>query len=154
MATMSSTVPAVIDELVRRFGLAIPDAHVCDALPISDRDSNDWILIGFAGQTDEQAVSSSLTVEQMTADPSREQYEISCIVSAWKGVEDDVKSVRDRAYELVNAMTAELARDPKLGGLVLRAILSAQTLDQYYSEGGVSADVRVTISVDAFTRRI
>ena len=153
MATMVSTVPAVIDELVLRFGLAIPDAHVCDALPISDRDSNDWILIGFTSQTTEQAVSSSLTVEQMTADPSREQYEIACLVSAWKGAEDDVKAVRDRAYELVNAMLTELARDPKLGGLALRVTLTAQNLDQYYSEGGVSADVRVAISVDAFTRR-
>jgi hypothetical protein len=153
MATTVSTVPAVIDELVLRFGLAIPDAHVCDALPISDRDSDDWILIGFTSQTDEQAVSSFLTVEQMTAEPSREQYEISCFVSAWKGAEDDVKAVRDRAYELVNAMTTELSRDPKLGGLVLRATLTAQNLDQYYSEGGVSADVRVVISVDAFTRR-
>lgn len=153
MGASVSTVPTVIDALVARFGQAIPDAHVCDALPISDRDSNDWILIGFTSQTDEQAVSSSLTVEQMTADPSREQYDISCLVSAWKGAEDDVKAVRDRAYELVNAMLTELARDPKLGGLVLRASLTTQNLDQYYSEGGVSADVRVTISVDAFTRR-
>lgn len=153
MAATASTVPAVIDALVARFSLAIPDAHVCDALPISDRDSDDWILVGFTGPTDEQAVTSSLTVEQMTSDPNREQYEIACMVSAWKGVEDDVKAVRDRAYELVNAMTAELARDPRLGGLVLQARLSAQNLDQYWSEGGVSVDVRVVISVDAFTRR-
>lgn len=148
-----STVPAVIDELVTRFAAAIPDAHVCDSLPISDRDSNDWILIGFTSQTDEQATTSSLTVEQMAADPSREQYEVACLVSAWMGAEDDVKAVRDRAYALVNAMTAELARDQTLGGLVMRATLTTQSLDQYWSEGGVSADVRVTIFVDAFTRR-
>ena len=153
MTATVSTIPAVIDELVTRIGLAIPDAHVCDALPVSDRDSDDWILIGFASPTDEQAVTSSLTVEQMTSDPSREQYDIACLVSAWKGTEDDVKAVRDRAYELVNAMLTELARDRTLGGLVLRATLTAQNLDQYWSEGGVSADVRVVISVDAFTRR-
>ena len=153
MAATVSTVPTVIDALVARFGLAIPDAHVCDSLPISDRDSTDWILIGFTSQTDEQAVTSSLTIEQMSSDPSREQYDIACLVSAWEGAEDDVKAVRDRAYQLVDAMVCELARDQTLGGLVMRAVLTSQTLEQYWSEGGVSADVRVTISVDAFTRR-
>jgi hypothetical protein len=153
MAATISTVPAVIDELVSRFSQSVTDAQVCDALPRDDGDGGDYIFVGFAGVDDQQAATNSVTIEQMASAPGREQYTISCLVSAWRGVQDDVKLVRDRAYELLDAMAAELARDQTLGGLVVRATLTAASLDQYFSQGGVSVDIRAVISADAFTRR-
>jgi hypothetical protein len=150
---MVSTVPAVIDELVHRFTLAVSDAQVCDALPRDDGDGEDYIFVGFAGVDDQQAATNSVTIEQMAATPGREQYTISCLISAWRGVQDDVKMVRDRAYEMLDAMAAELARDQTLGGLAMRTTLTTVSLDQYFTQGGVSVDIRATISVDAFTGR-
>ena len=50
-------------------------------------------------------------------------------------------------------MAAELARDQTLGGLVMSTRLTTVSLDQYFTQGGVSVDIRATISVDAFTGR-
>lgn len=152
MAATVSTVPAVIDELVSRFSQAVTGAQVCDALP-RDGDGEDYIFVGFAGVDDQQAATNSVTIEQLASAPAREQYTISCLISAWRGVQDDVKLVRDRAYELLDAMAGVLADDQTLGGLVMRATLTTASLDQYFTQGGVSVDIRAVISVDAFTRR-
>jgi hypothetical protein len=152
MAATTSTVPAVLDALVQRFTLAIPDAHVSDGQPVNLYD--DMVMVGFNGTPGGTSVTDARDREQMTSSPDREQYEITSVASAWKGVEDDVKAVRDRAYELVDAMAAELARDPQIGGLVMSVRLSSGNLAQYFTEDGVSVDVTVTISVDAFTRRL
>lgn len=149
----TSTAPAVLDALVQRWTLAVPDALVVDCQPARDFDDEDVILVGFTGTTGAVAVTSTLTREQMTATPDREQYEITCIVSAWRGVEDDVKAVRDRAYEMVDALAADLAADTRLGGLVMNARLSTSTLAQYFTDDGVAADVQVVVAVDAFTGR-
>jgi hypothetical protein len=149
----TSTVPAVLDALVQRWTLAAPDALVVDGQPVHDYDTPDLVLVGFTGTPGAVSVTGTLDREQMAVEPDREQYEITCMVSAWKGAEDDVKAVRDRAYEIVDAIAADLAQDSQLGGLVMSARLSTSNLAQYYTDGGVSADVQVVVSVDAFTRR-
>lgn len=152
MAATVSTVPAVLDALVQRFTLAIPDAHVSDGQPINLYD--DMVMVGFTGTPGGTSVTDTRETAQMASSPDREQYDITNVVSAWKGVADDVKAVRDRAYELVDAMAAELASDPQLGGLVMLARLTSGNLAQYFTEDGVSVDVTITIAVDAFTRRL
>jgi hypothetical protein len=149
----TSTVPAVLDALVQRWTLAVPDALVVDCQPPRDFDSADLILVGFTGTPGAASVTNTISIEQMAVTPDREQYDITCMVSAWKGVEDDVKAVRDRAYEMVDLIAAALADDQTLGGLVMLMHLTTSTLAQYFTDDGVSADVQVVVSVDAFTRR-
>lgn len=158
MAATVSTIPAVLDALVQRWTLALPGAQVSDGQPLDHADA--MVMVGFTGTPGDEAISSELTIEQMAASPNREQYTIACIASSWKGAEEDVKPVRDSAFALLDAIAADLADDQTLGGLVMRARLSVAGYIQYQtvpededSAGGVSGDIRFTISIDAFTRR-
>lgn len=149
-----TTVPAVLDALVQRWTLAVPDALVADCQPPRDFDAEDLILVGFTGTPGAVSVTNTLDVAEMSATTDRETYEITCMVSAWRGVDDDnIKVVRDRAYEMVDLIAAALTQDPRLGGLVMLTRLSTSTLAQYFTNDGASADVQVVVHVDAFTGR-
>lgn len=152
MSSTISTVPDVLDALVRIFSLALPDAQVSDGQPLDI--AGDVICVGFNGTPGAVAVTSTRTREQLSADPDREQYEISCMVSSYRGAQRNAKLVRDSVYALVDAMAAELARDQTLGGLVMRAMITTDALSQYQTTDGATADIEVTVHCDAFTRRI
>lgn len=158
MAPTVSTIPDVLETLTQRFSLAVePDGEaslaVWDGQPRNDAD--DVIAVGFTGVPGEDAVVDTRTREQMVSSPDRERYDVTCIVSAWRGAEDDqaaFQAVRRRAFAMVDAMAADLAGSSRLGGLVMSVRLTSGNVAQYLSEGGVSVDVQVVISVDAFTR--
>lgn len=151
MSATISTIPDVIDALVRIFSVALPDAQVSDGQPLDI--AGDVVCVGFNGTPGAVAVTSSRTRERLSADPDREQYEITCMVSSYRGAQRDSKLVRDGVYALVDTMASELARDQTLGGLVMRAMLTTDSLSQYQTTDGATADVEVTIHVDGFTRR-
>lgn len=151
MAATISTVPAVLDTLIARLAASLPDVQVCDGEPI-DPQKNDIIAIGFNSNPGDPIVTSTLTIEQMQADPSRETYEIACLASSWRGGVHDAKAVRDAAYGLVQAAADELAQDPRLGELVLLARLSAGEYAPLQTDQGAVATVHFTITIDAFTR--
>lgn len=151
MAATVSTVPAVLDALVQRWRLALPDVQVVDGQPL-DLEA-DVICVGFNGTAGEVSVTDTRTQEQMASSPDREQYDVTNMFSSWRGAESDAKAVRDGVYALVNAAAAEIARDQTLGGLVMRASLSTNAFTQYQSTDGATAIVQVTVSVDAFTGR-
>jgi hypothetical protein len=147
-----STVPAVLDELVRLVRLALPGVEVIDGQPVRDTE-NDMVMVGFTGIPYEAAVESTLTREQMSATPDREQYDVTSLASSWPGGDVDPKPARDRAYVLVDAVASELARDQTLGGRVMSARVSTQGLAQGQSDRGAAATVRFVIHVDAFAGR-
>lgn len=149
MASATSTVPAVLDALVQRLGAALPGVQVGDGQPLDVAD--DVVLVAFTGEPGEASVTSTRTREQMAADPDREQYEVICMVSSWRGAERDAKTVRDRTYELIDVMASELAGDQTLGGLVMSARLRSEALTQYQTHDGATAVARVVVAVDAFT---
>lgn len=159
MPATTSTVPDVLEALTARFALAVePDGKaslaVTDGQPTNEAD--DLVMIGFTGTPGEESVTMTLTSEQMAADPTREQYEITNLVSSWRGTEDDAvatAAARRRVYAMVDVMSGELARDPRLNELAMSVQLTTGNLRQYLSEGGVSVDLQVVISVDAYARR-
>ncbi|TDB88352.1 hypothetical protein E1264_11765 [Actinomadura sp. KC216] len=146
-----STVPAVIDELVRRTRLVLPEVQVLDGGPHRDTEP-DVICIGFQIPPGAPSVEDTRTRQQLATSPDREQYEITSLASSWRGEQHDAKAVRDRVYEMIDALAAELERDQRLGGLVNRARLSTGALAQEQTSKGATATVRFVISVDAFTR--
>lgn len=145
---MISTVPAALDALVARWVAALPDVQVSDGQPVATE--NDLIAVGFHDVPGEPAVNSTRTREQLAAQPDRESYDISCIASTFDGG-TEFKPVRDRVYELVNAVAADLADEDTLGGLVMQARVTADDLIQEQTEAGAVATVRFTVHVDAFT---
>lgn len=146
-----STVPAVLDAILVRIRASqdLEGVQIVDGQPRTTEP--DVICIGFTGNPGESSVESTRTVEQLQRQPDREQYEITCLASSWRGATDPV-AVRDRAYELVDAVAAELAKDPRLGGLVTECRISADRFAQEQTSKGPTATVMFTVTIDAFTR--
>lgn len=147
-----STVPAVLDELVARTRLVLPEVQVLDGGPHRDTEP-DVVCIGFRVPAGAAAVEDTRTREQLAASPDRERYEITCLASSWRGSEHDAKAVRDRVYEMLDVIAAELERDQRLGGLVNRARLSTVAFAPEQTTKGAVATVSFVVDVDAFSRR-
>lgn len=145
-----STVPAVLDAIVALAAAALPGVLVSDGEPL-DPSSDDIVVIGFNGTPGDAVVTATLTNEQMAVGDDREQYEIACLASVWRGGQRDAKAVRDRAYELVQTVANALAADSRLGGLVMMAGLSAGEYAPLQTDQGAVATLHFTITVDAFT---
>jgi len=146
-----STVPACLDALVALARRALPGVQVVDGQPL-DTDP-DIVCIGFTGEPGEAGVEVTRTRQQASITPDRESYDITCLASSWRGHQVDPKVVRDRTYELVDRIAAELAADPTLGGVALTTRISTDALAQEQTTRGAVAVVRFTIHVEAFTRR-
>lgn len=148
MTGVVSTAPAVLDKLVEVAKTALPDVQVLDGVVVDTAD--DLLVIGFAAFEGEASVTSTQTPEGLAAQPDREAYDVTCLASSWSGVKD-AKTVRDRAYAIVNGFAEAVAADRRLGGLVMSARVSAQELIQALTDKGVVADVSFTVHIDAFT---
>lgn len=145
---MGSTIPAVIDELVRLTAAALPGVQVVDGQPVVQVEA-DFISIAY-GEDGEPAAESTRTRNQMTATPDQESYDVWCIASAWDG-DVDMQATRARAYGLVDAIAAAIAADITLGGLVMSARLASESLYLDQTTKGAVATVRFFVHVDAFT---
>ena len=150
MAATTSTIPACLDALVQAVQLALPGVQVIDGQPVEELQP-DVVMVGFTGQPGEAAITSTLTREVFARSPDREQYDIACLASSWRG-DVDPKVVRDRAFELVDAVAGVLAADQTLGGAVLRARLSAESVIPEQTTDGATCTVGFTVHVDAFSR--
>lgn len=151
MAHTMSTVPAVLDDLVSRTRLTLTGVQVVDGPP-TEMLEGDVIFIGFTGVPGEPAVTDARTRRQYTPTRDTEAYDVACLISAWPGGDTDMKTARDRAYELLDALADMLADAPQLGGLVKRVRISADTLLPEQTTNGAVATLSVTVHVDADTR--
>ena len=151
MPRIVSTVPAVLDAIVATVRAALPGVEVWDGQPVKQT-ADDVICIAFTGEPDEAAVNSTISLEQMARDPARESYNITCLASSWQGEQENAKTVRDRAYDLVDGVAAALAADQALAGLVMRAMVATQAFAQAQTDRGAVATVQFVIHVDAYTR--
>lgn len=143
-----STVPAVLDALVAAARRVLPDVQVVDGQPLAA--SPDILCVGFTGDPGEPAIESTRTREQVTLDPERESYEITCLAAVLRG-ETDAAAVRALVYAMISALADELAIDPTLGGVCGRAQLTTEALEQEQTTKGAQAVVRFVIAVDAWT---
>jgi hypothetical protein len=151
LPSVTSTVPAVLERLVALARAALPDVEIWDGQPVRDV-ADEVLLIGFNGEPGEESVIDTRARQGLSPDPDRENYEITCLASSWKGRVDDMQPVRERAYELVDAFNLELMRDPRLGDRVLSSRVSAVGMTQMQTEDGAVATVRFVVIVSAFTR--
>lgn len=149
----SSSIPAVIDALVARATVvhAGTDAQILDGGPTTQTDQN-LVCIGYNPNPGEPAVNDTRSPGGIAAEPNRESYDVQCVASSWLGEQHDPKTVRDRAFELVDALAADLARDQTLGGIVMAARLFTVALIPEQTTKGAVATVRFVVHIDAFTR--
>ena len=143
-----STVPAVLDYLVGALRQVLAGVEVFDGGPITVQET-DTVCIGYAPEG-ESAVENTLTPGGIASAPDLESYDIRCQVSAWRSG-GTPKDARDRAFELVDAIAREVARDQTLGGNAGQARFSTQSLEPTQSQQGAVATVWFTVSVKAYT---
>lgn len=153
-----SLVPETLDKLVALSRDALAHAgtdehpvQVLDGPPVTTTE-DDVVSIGFTGNPGESAIESTRTREQLTADPDRESFEITCLSSAWRG-DDDMKQVRDRAYHFINLIADEIMEDITLGGLVARTQIRSESVVLEQTDMGPVVTIQFIIAVDAYTKR-
>ncbi|WP_433445650.1 hypothetical protein [Nonomuraea sp. CA-141351] len=149
------TVPAVIDALVALAERAWPDVQVLDGGPVTDVET-DVIEIGYSGSSDEPDVRAALTSEQLDLNPDHESYDVMCLLSAWRGDahrdgKPDAGTTRVRAFELLAGIRAELDRDSRLGGTVLRARMFTLDMAADQTHAGPVCTIRFVVHVDAYS---
>lgn len=150
-----STIPAALDALVAAAERAWPDVQVLDGGPTTDvRD--DVIAIGYSGSPTEADVRSTLAREQLDMQPDLESYDVVCMASAWRGDarrdgKPDSRTTRRRAFELLAGIRRELARDPRLGGVVMMSRLSTLDVVADQTNAGPVCTLRFAVHIDAFT---
>lgn len=150
---MTSTIPAVLDALVTRWRLALPDVEVIDGEPLKTPEQ-DTIAVGCSSTPGDGSaqVVNTLDRAQMTAQPDHEAYDVTCVVGCWRG-DNDPKAPRDAAFGLLAALADDLAKDQTLGGLVLSARMATQDFTQEQTTRGPVAVIQFVVHVEAFTRR-
>lgn len=150
-----STIPAVLKALVALVKLTIvaDDFAVTDGQPIPPIDGTPNIIcIGFTGVPGDEAIINNRTRQQMTLDPDRESYQITCVASSWAGHEQNMTTVRETAYGLVDILNRQLMLDQTLNGLVMRARIFSDSLAEEQTSMGAVSTVRFIIAVEAHTR--
>jgi len=149
----SSTIPAALDALkaAAEFALSGQIVQILDGGPVTQADQN-LMCIGFTGVQGEAAVTVTNFSGGAASAPNRESYDVICLASSWLGEQHEPKPVRDRVFELVDALAAELARDKTLGGAVMTSRMFTTALIPEQTTKGAVATVRFTVHIEAFTR--
>lgn len=145
-----STIPACLDALVAAAKRALPGVQVVDGQPVEDI-GGDLVCIAFTGEPGEASVEVSRERQQGATAPDRESYDIVSVAYAWAGDQHDPAVVRNRAFDLINRIAAEVAADQTLGGTVMAAWISATAYAPEQTRMGAAAYVRWTTHIEAFT---
>ena len=150
----ASTCPAAITALLAALGgsAALDGVLVTDGPGITDPDADEVVSVGF-DPAGEPGADAQVTREG--AGPrNREQYRVNCavIVTSGDGDAAGVAAARQRAFGLLAACGDAISADPTLGRTVLGAWVSSWSLATAQGSDGTRAEVRFSVSIDAFTR--
>jgi len=150
----TSRLPAAIDALLATFaewpGLGGAGVTVRDGPSTSQATVKEVISVGYTGAEDEGSAESTLLEEGMSGVVDREQFTIRCVAVVLRG-SDDITGARQRAYQLLSEAGAAITADRKLGGTVMRAMISSHSLDQAQTTQGAQAAVAFEVSCDAYS---
>lgn len=141
-----STVPAALDALVATAVAVMPGVRVEDGPWINRPEAPDVIAIGW---TPDEGEAVEFDEQPAGLDASQESYDVVCLASSWSG-DLSMSARRARVDALVETLRGELRRDPTLGGVVARAVLTTLALNQYQTGQGCEATEMFTVHIDAF----
>lgn len=152
MAAVTS-VPAVLDALVALCetapGIGADGVQVIDGQPLVVQDP-DIVVVGWSPVRPTTEINQ--TRQNLAATRDQEVYDLPVLCSAERG-DPDMRLVRARVVELVDAFSTALMRDRRLGGACLMAQISQVTWEQAAVDGGVAATAEVLITITAMTKR-
>lgn len=150
----SSRVPAAIDALVTAFEAAdeLTGVTVWDGPQVSKATPQEMLTVAYSGEeTDSDAEATSIP-EGLGGGADRETFTIRCAAGVLRGT-TDMAAARRRAYEIVALAGTVIARDPRLGGCVMRARIASHSLRTDQTSSGAQAIVIFGIDCDAYSGR-
>jgi hypothetical protein len=141
-----------MDALVAAFNAApeLAGVTVRDGPSTSQATVREVISVGYTGTEGESDAESQLMTEGLGGSSDREQFTIRCAAAALRGT-TDLPAARQRAYELLSAAGAAIARDRTLGGAVMRAMVGSHSLTQGQTSDGAQAVVVFEVSCDSYS---
>jgi hypothetical protein len=148
----ASKLPDAMDRLVAVFAAA-PDlagVTVRDGPSASQATMQEILSVGYTGSDDETDSETQTSAEGFNPARDREQFTIRCAAAVLQGA-GGISAARKRAYEIVAAAGAALARDHTLGGTVLRAMIGSHSLSQDLTDRGVQVMVVFGVDCDAYS---
>jgi hypothetical protein len=151
--TTTSRAPAVIDALVAMCEAAagLEGVKVHDGPQVTSAPLTSVICIGWDGDEDNsEAVQSQQEWAAIGQKAKDETIQIPCAAIAWTG-STNVKTVRDRAYELVGAVEDALRADPSLG-FPPPTIVAFAVGNAFQEQTASGAQCRVVFTVAVKTR--
>lgn len=148
----ASKLPDAMDGLVAVFTAApeMAGVPVRDGPSTSQATVQEILSVGYTGSEDETDAEAQASAEGLNPVRDREQFTIRCAAAVLQGT-GSISAARRRAYEIVGAAGAVLARDHTLGGIVLRAMIGTHSLSQDLTDRGVQVVVVFGVDCDAYS---
>jgi hypothetical protein len=150
----ASKLPDTMDALLAVFTAApeLADVTVRDGPSTSQATVQEILSVGYTGSDDDTDAETQVSAEGLNPARDREQFTIRCAAAVLKGG-TDISAARKRAYDIVTAAGAAIARDHTLGGTVMRAMIGSHSLSQDQTDRGAQAMVIFGVDCDAYSGR-
>lgn len=147
-----TAVPAAIDGLLALMrtspALSSPDVLICDGPWLQRPQEPDVVVIGWL-PAEGPTVQWHAQPASLREGDHREEFTIQGLVSAWRG-DTNLKTARDRADALIEAVRIAVRSDPSLGGAVSIAHVVTLSLAHWQLEDGVEVPIQFGIHAQVF----
>jgi hypothetical protein len=149
-----SPAPAAIAALVLMLKtsaeLSAAGVLVLDGPEAFDGSAQSVIMVAAADDEDDTSTEQQLADEGYGGIRDRESTDIRCKLAVRYG-DGPFAPVRAAAYVLLGAVRRAIIADPTLGKTVMTASISSAALRQDMTTGGPRAQLRFTVTCDAYT---
>ena len=154
MTQGDSSAPAAISALVLMLKtsaeLSAAGALILDGPEPYDGSAQAVVMVAAADDQDDTSAEHQLADEGYGGVRDRESTDIRCKLAVRYG-DGGFAPVRTAAYILLGAVRRAVIADPTLGKTVMTASISGATLSQDTTTGGPRAQLRFTVTCDAYT---
>lgn len=150
----STCLPDAIDALVQALTVAeeLQGVAVWDGPQVTKATPKEILSVGFTGVDGDMDAEATTSREGLGGSRDREAFTIRCAAAVLIGT-TKIGDARRRAYAIVSATGAVLARHRTLNGTVMRAQIGSHSLSQDQTNSGAQVIVTFGVDCDAFTRR-
>lgn len=140
-----STIPAVLPALKNTFKAAAATLYVVVG-PVYDPPA-DFLAVGW-DRSDQPGVSAVVELADYAQSQDLETYDVSCLLS-FSYDSDEVETVLEQLFVVLESLIAALRADHTLGGRVLLAKVVDYDWTPHLTEVGTLADIRFSTRITA-----
>lgn len=143
---MASLTDPVILYLTDLWTTALTDVNVVDGPQVTSDAANDWLFVGYNGDTPDEYNEGSAGQQSLMAfaKVKGDDGQVTCAVVSVSG-DTDITATRARAHIILSAAEAAVRADMQLGGLVMHAYVSDYRYSPVQTQQG--AKVRIVFTV-------